>query len=80
MAATANLRTLCNLKLSYYSLPTDNLHSYTMSATSSVFNFRYEHGRRYHAYAEGQYPVPNDEVRRTTARGLTRTTLTKDPI
>lgn len=34
-----------------------------MSATPSVFNFRYEHGRRYHAYAEGQYPVPNDEVR-----------------
>jgi SAM-dependent methyltransferase len=33
-----------------------------MSATSSVFNFRYEHGRRYHAYAEGKYPVPNDEA------------------
>lgn len=33
-----------------------------MSATSSVFNFRFENGRRYHAYAEGQYPVPNDEV------------------
>ncbi|KNG43947.1 methyltransferase type 12 protein [Stemphylium lycopersici] len=33
-----------------------------MSATSSVFNFRYENGRRYHAYAEGKYPVPNDEI------------------
>ncbi|KAI8934044.1 hypothetical protein NX059_008811 [Plenodomus lindquistii] len=33
-----------------------------MSATSSVYNFRYENGRRYHAYAEGKYPVPNDEV------------------
>ncbi|KAF1934786.1 S-adenosyl-L-methionine-dependent methyltransferase [Clathrospora elynae] len=33
-----------------------------MSATSSVFNFRYENGRRYHAYAEGKYPVPNDEA------------------
>jgi hypothetical protein len=33
-----------------------------MSATSSVFHFRYENGRRYHAYAEGTYPVPNDEV------------------
>lgn len=33
-----------------------------MSATSSVFNFRYENGRRYHAYSEGKYPVPNDEV------------------
>lgn len=40
----------------------DGQSSYTMSATSSVFNFRYEHGRRYHAYAEGQYPVPNDET------------------
>jgi len=34
-----------------------------MSATSSVFDFRYENGRRYHAYAEGKYPVPNDDVR-----------------
>jgi hypothetical protein len=40
----------------------DSQSSYTMSATSSVFNFRYENGRRYHAYAEGVYPVPNDEV------------------
>ncbi|CAO2658560.1 Nn.00g062830.m01.CDS01 [Neocucurbitaria sp. VM-36] len=40
----------------------DNQSSYTMSATSSVFNFRYENGRRYHAYAEGKYPVPNDEA------------------
>ena len=45
----------------YISSLTDAV-SYTMSATSSVFNFRYEHGRRYHAYAEGKYPVPNDEV------------------
>ncbi|RAR12600.1 S-adenosyl-L-methionine-dependent methyltransferase [Stemphylium lycopersici] len=40
----------------------DNQSTYTMSATSSVFNFRYENGRRYHAYAEGKYPVPNDEI------------------
>ncbi|KAF1833331.1 S-adenosyl-L-methionine-dependent methyltransferase [Decorospora gaudefroyi] len=40
----------------------DNQSNYTMSATSSVFNFRYENGRRYHAYAEGKYPVPNDEA------------------
>ncbi|KAF2690629.1 S-adenosyl-L-methionine-dependent methyltransferase [Lentithecium fluviatile CBS 122367] len=33
-----------------------------MSATSSVYNFRYENGRRYHAYSEGKYPLPNDEV------------------
>ncbi|KAF3007893.1 hypothetical protein E8E13_011006 [Curvularia kusanoi] len=36
--------------------------SYTMSATTSVFNFRYENGRRYHGYAEGQYLLPNDDV------------------
>ncbi|RMZ66119.1 methyltransferase [Pyrenophora seminiperda CCB06] len=40
----------------------DNQSSYTMSATSSVFDYRYENGRRYHAYAEGKYPVPNDDV------------------
>ncbi|USP76720.1 hypothetical protein yc1106_03994 [Curvularia clavata] len=40
----------------------DSQSSYTMSATSSVFNFRYENGRRYHSYAEGKYPVPNDET------------------
>jgi hypothetical protein len=44
----------------------DNQSSHTMSATSSVFNFRYENGRRYHAYAEGKYPVPNDEVCNST--------------
>ncbi|EOA92265.1 uncharacterized protein SETTUDRAFT_162699 [Exserohilum turcica Et28A] len=51
----------------------DNRSSYTMSATSSVFNFRYENGRRYHAYCEGKYPVPNDEVcsHATTVPGRT---------
>ncbi|KAF2490796.1 S-adenosyl-L-methionine-dependent methyltransferase [Lophium mytilinum] len=33
-----------------------------MSVTDSVYNYRYENGRRYHAYADGKYPVPNDEV------------------
>ncbi|KAJ4333824.1 hypothetical protein N0V87_007300 [Didymella glomerata] len=33
-----------------------------MSATSTVFNFRYENGRRYHGYSEGQYPLPNDDI------------------
>ncbi|KAF2183321.1 S-adenosyl-L-methionine-dependent methyltransferase [Zopfia rhizophila CBS 207.26] len=33
-----------------------------MSVTDSVYNYRYENGRRYHAYSEGKYPVPNDEV------------------
>ncbi|KAF2737254.1 S-adenosyl-L-methionine-dependent methyltransferase [Polyplosphaeria fusca] len=33
-----------------------------MSVTDSVYDYRYENGRRYHAYSEGKYPVPNDEV------------------
>ncbi|KAF2642299.1 S-adenosyl-L-methionine-dependent methyltransferase [Massarina eburnea CBS 473.64] len=40
----------------------DNQSSYTVSATSSVYKFKYENGRRYHAYSEGKYPIPNDEV------------------
>ncbi|KAK5043512.1 hypothetical protein LTR84_011926 [Exophiala bonariae] len=31
------------------------------SLASSVLNYRYENGRRYHAYREGQYYLPNDE-------------------
>ncbi|UPX17159.1 uncharacterized protein EKO05_0007533 [Ascochyta rabiei] len=36
--------------------------TYTISANSSVFNFRFENGRRYHGYAEGEYLMPNDDV------------------
>ena len=31
------------------------------SLNSSVKNYQYENGRRYHAYKEGSYPLPNDE-------------------
>ncbi|RDA95523.1 hypothetical protein CP533_5413 [Ophiocordyceps camponoti-saundersi (nom. inval.)] len=34
--------------------------SYTGSVTSSIYNYQYENGRRYHAYREGQYVLPND--------------------
>ncbi|KAK5995344.1 Methyltransferase pytC [Cladobotryum mycophilum] len=34
--------------------------SYTGSITSSIYNYQYENGRRYHAYREGQYTLPND--------------------
>lgn len=36
----------------------------TMSAslTSSIRNYKYENGRRYHAYQEGKYILPNDET------------------
>ncbi|KAL2217732.1 methyltransferase [Thermoascus aurantiacus ATCC 26904] len=31
------------------------------SITSSIKNFVYENGRRYHSYCEGEYVLPNDE-------------------
>lgn len=35
----------------------------TESVKSSIYNYRYEHGRRYHAYKQGEndYFMPNDE-------------------
>ncbi|MCJ1306948.1 hypothetical protein MMC25_000592 [Agyrium rufum] len=35
--------------------------SYTTSLSSTVTDYKYEHGRRYHAYKEGSYVYPNDE-------------------
>ena len=32
-----------------------------LSIGSSVRDYCYENGRRYHAYRQGQYPIPNDE-------------------
>ncbi|KIW29310.1 uncharacterized protein PV07_05134 [Cladophialophora immunda] len=36
-------------------------YSENTSASSSVFDFQYENGRRYHSYKAGQYFAPNDE-------------------
>ncbi|KAL1961620.1 hypothetical protein VTN77DRAFT_1395 [Rasamsonia byssochlamydoides] len=36
--------------------------AYTTSLTSSVLNYRHENGRRYHAYRDGSYLMPNDET------------------
>lgn len=36
--------------------------SYTTSIASSITNYKFEHGRRYHAYKEGRYLLPNDEA------------------
>ncbi|KAL1969217.1 hypothetical protein VTN77DRAFT_471 [Rasamsonia byssochlamydoides] len=33
----------------------------TASLSSSIFNYQYENGRRYHAYRQGEYVIPNDE-------------------
>ncbi|RMJ28403.1 Methyltransferase [Aspergillus sp. HF37] len=35
--------------------------SSTNSLSSSVLNYQYENGRRYHAYREGEYLMPNDD-------------------
>ena len=34
----------------------------TASLASSIYNYKYENGRRYHAYREGEYVLPNDDV------------------
>ena len=39
----------------------DELSSYSTSLRSSVLNYRYENGRRYHGYRDGAYMAPNDE-------------------
>ncbi|EGE85185.2 UMTA, variant [Blastomyces dermatitidis ER-3] len=39
----------------------DELSVYTASVTSSVTDYQKENGRRYHAYKEGRYMLPNDE-------------------
>jgi len=36
--------------------------STSASITSSVYGYRYENGRRYHAYRDGKYMLPNDEA------------------
>ncbi|KAF2458093.1 S-adenosyl-L-methionine-dependent methyltransferase [Lineolata rhizophorae] len=38
-----------------------SLLSNTGSVKSTIFNYQYENGRRYHAYRAGQYYLPNDE-------------------
>jgi hypothetical protein len=40
----------------------DDVASSSASLTSSVLNYTYENGRRYHAFREGNYVLPNDEA------------------
>lgn len=40
---------------------TDSLGSDLTSVASSVYNYVYENGRRYHSYRAGKYMLPNDE-------------------
>jgi len=45
----------------YDSLYESDLASATTSLSESVTNYKYENGRRYHAFREGSWPVANDE-------------------
>lgn len=38
-----------------------NQSSASTSVTSSILNYKYENGRRYHAFREGTYFAPNDD-------------------
>lgn len=38
-----------------------DMSGYATSLKSEVRNFKYENGRTYHSYKEGQYVLPNDE-------------------
>nr|POE56557.1 protein hob3 [Quercus suber] len=39
----------------------DDSASYTTSLNSEVTNYKFEHGRRYHAFQDEKYPLPNDD-------------------
>ena len=40
----------------------DQLSCSSISALSSVYEDELIHGRRYHGYKKGRYPLPNDEI------------------
>ncbi|KAL1967723.1 hypothetical protein VTN77DRAFT_2980 [Rasamsonia byssochlamydoides] len=40
----------------------NEISSYSTSLTSSVLDYRHENGRRYHAYRDGTYLLPNDDT------------------
>ncbi|KAH7362171.1 S-adenosyl-L-methionine-dependent methyltransferase [Plectosphaerella cucumerina] len=41
--------------------PSEGNSSFLSSLNSSILNYKYENGRRYHAFREGAYLVPNDD-------------------
>ncbi|PNP83246.1 hypothetical protein FNYG_03568 [Fusarium nygamai] len=42
-------------------LQQDDKSSCCTSLAASIFDYEHSHGRRYHAYLAGRYPLPNDE-------------------
>ena len=54
----------------WYTASTDNSEQHqspneeifnSISLTSTIYDYEYENGRRYHGYLAGSYPLPNDE-------------------
>ena len=45
-----------------YVTDSDAESAFTASVTSSIRAYRQENGRTYHAYKEGSYLIPNDEM------------------
>lgn len=45
-----------------YTYDPDEIADTARTEASSAHDYKYENGRRYHAYREGSYPMPNDEL------------------
>ncbi|KAA6411938.1 MAG: hypothetical protein FRX48_04088 [Lasallia pustulata] len=60
IAVEPNLDSTC-YREEYDSAIEAEVASYTTSLASDVTDYRFEHGRRYHAYKQGSYILPNDE-------------------
>jgi hypothetical protein len=52
--------------------------SYTTSLASSIKHYKYENGRTYHSYREGQYVIPNDDKEQVRSHSDSATLL-KNP-
>lgn len=53
----------------------DDDASSTWSLSSSILDYEYENGRRYHAYRAGNYFLPNDEKEQTILDRIHYTSL-----
>lgn len=47
---------------SEYTYDPDEIVETARTEASSTHDYKYENGRRYHAYREGSYPMPNDDL------------------
>ncbi|MCJ1313077.1 hypothetical protein MMC25_006754 [Agyrium rufum] len=56
-----NTDSILEAESSYVDSPQDDWMQDSASITSSILDYEFENGRRYHAYKAGHYPLPNDE-------------------